>query len=226
MSLIAEVKRASPSKGPIRPGLDVASLVAEYEAGGARAVSVLTEGDFFLGSLEDLGVAAATTSLPLLRKDFIVDEYQLYEAKAYGASAVLLIAALLDDATLERLAARADLLGLDVLLEVHDADEMRRAIDVEGVVLGINNRDLRTFEVSLETTERLASMVPAGRSLVSESGISGRGDVERLAAVGVDGVLIGESLLVGEDPKRAVSELLGGQQSAAETALAHTAKGG
>jgi indole-3-glycerol phosphate synthase len=207
ISLIAEVKRASPSKGPIRPDLDVVVLVAQYEAAGAAAVSVLTEQDFFLGSLEDLKTAAAHTGLPLLRKDFIVDEYQLYEARVAGASAVLLIAALLDDQELLDLAGVAQALGMDVLLEVHDEAELERAMTVEGVVVGINNRDLRTFQVSLETTERLGCLVPADRLLVSESGISTYEDVRRLAAVGVDGVLVGESLLVAGDVQAAATAL-------------------
>lgn len=209
VSLIAEVKRASPSKGPIRPDLEVERLAADYEAGGARAVSVLTEGDFFLGDLRDLECAAGVTALPLLRKDFIVDEYQLHEAKSHGASAVLLIAALLEDVRLHELSGVAKHLGLDVLLEVHDEAEMDRALSVEDAVLGINNRDLRTFSVSLNTTERLAGLVPEGRLLVSESGIHTRDDVERLVDAGVDGVLVGESLLVEGDAQAAVRELLG-----------------
>jgi indole-3-glycerol phosphate synthase len=208
VSLIAEVKRASPSKGPLRPDLDVADLVAEYEAAGADAVSVLTEQDFFLGSLDDLSTAAAHTGLPLLRKDFIVDEYQLYEARAAGASAVLLIAALLDGRQLGWLAEAALALDLDVLLEVHDEADLERALTVEGVVLGINNRDLRTFRVCLETTERLAGLVPEGRLLVSESGIRTHEDVRRLAAAGVDSVLVGEGLLVGGDVQAAVNALM------------------
>jgi indole-3-glycerol phosphate synthase len=210
VSLIAEVKRASPSKGPIRPDLDVGEAVTAYEAAGASAVSVLTEQDFFLGSLDDLRVAAEHTSLPLLRKDFIVDEYQLHEARVWGASAVLLIAALLDDRRLGELAAQAGELGLDVLLEVHDEAEMQRALAIKGAILGINNRDLRTFEVSLETTERLAGLVPAGRLLVSESGIRTRADVQRLAAAGVHAVLVGETLLIGADTQAAVRGLMGG----------------
>jgi indole-3-glycerol phosphate synthase len=210
VSLIAEVKRASPSKGSICTDLDVGDLVAAYEAAGARAVSVLTEEDFFLGGLDDLRTAAEHTSLPLLRKDFIVDEYQIHEARVWGASAVLLIAALLDDRRLQELAGLSQDLGLDVLLEVHDVEEMERALSVGGAVLGVNNRDLRTFEVSLETTELLAGLVPAGRVLVSESGIRTREDVQRLAAAGVDAVLVGESLLVGEDPQVSIRALMGG----------------
>ena len=208
LSVIAEVKRHSPSKGAIRPDLDVATLAAAYEAGGAAAVSVLTEEDHFRGGLHDLRAAAGATRLPLLRKDFIVDPYQVYEARAFGASAILLIAALLDDAGLRDLAALARDLGLDVLLEVHDAGEMERALRVEGVVIGVNNRDLRTFEVSLRTSLDLAGMVPPGRVLVAESGIRDRADVEALAAAGVDAVLVGESLLRQGEAAEAVSTLV------------------
>ena len=208
VSLIAEVKRSSPSKGPIRPGLRVGPLVEAYEMNGARAVSVLTEEDHFGGSLEDLREAAARTRLPLLRKDFIVDPYQIHEARVYGASAVLLIAALLDDAQLEKLAGLAGRLSLDVLLEVHDEAELTRALTVNEAIIGINNRDLRTFEVSLETTVRLAGLVPRGRLLVGESGIRGHGQVVRLASSGVDGVLVGESILVSADVGEAIAALM------------------
>ena len=208
LSLIAEVKRASPSKGPIRPNLDVADIVTAYQAAGARAISVLTEQDHFGGSLHDLHTAAEHTALPLLRKDFILDEYQIYEARAHGASAVLLITWLLDDARLAELAALAFHLGLDVLLEVHDAVEMERALDLDGVVVGINNRDLRSFTVSLDTTLRLAGLVPAGRLLVAESGIRERGEIERLASCGVDAVLVGETILRGPDVQSAVRALM------------------
>jgi indole-3-glycerol phosphate synthase len=208
LSAIAEVKRFSPSKGPIRPDLDIAGLVAAYEAGGAAAVSVLTEEDHFCGGLQDLRTAAEATALPLLRKDFIVDPYQLHEARAFGASAVLLIAALLDDRSLHDFAALAHELGLDVLLEVHDAAEMARALRMEGALIGVNNRDLRTFEVSLEASLQLAGMVPADRVLVAESGIKDRTDAERLASAGVDAVLVGESLLRQSDAAEAVSALV------------------
>jgi indole-3-glycerol phosphate synthase len=208
LSVIAEVKRFSPSKGPIRPDLDVATLTAAYEAGGAAAVSVLTEQDHFRGGLPDLRTASGVTALPLLRKDFILDPYQVYEARTHGASAVLLIAALLDDAQLESLAGLARDLGLDVLLEVHDAGEMARALQVDDVVIGVNNRDLRTFEVSLRASLDLAGMVPPDRLLVAESGIRDRADVEALAAAGVDAVLVGESLLRQRDVAMAVSALV------------------
>lgn len=210
MSLIAEVKRASPSKGPIRPDLEVAAVVAAYERAGARAVSVLTEQDHFHGGLADLEAAVAATSLPVLRKDFIVDEYQIEEARVAGASAVLLIAALLPDPRLGELVDSAARAGLDVLLEVHDSAELQRALMHPGVVIGINNRDLRTFEVRLDTTVDLARSVPPTRLLVSESGIGGRADVERLAAHGIDGVLVGESILRQDDVDQAVRGLIGG----------------
>ena len=208
VSLIAEVKRSSPSKGPIRPDLEVGPLVEAYERSGARAVSVLTEEDFFGGNLEDLRVAAAHTRLPVLRKDFIVDPYQVHEARAYGASAVLLIAALLDDRLLEGLAALAGRLGLDVLLEVHDEAELARALAVEYAIVGINNRDLHSFEVSLDTTIRLAGLVPQGRLLVGESGIRDGDHVARLASSGVDGVLVGESILMSTDVGEAIAALM------------------
>ncbi len=219
MSLIAEIKRASPSKGPIRPLLDVSDIVGAYERGGARAISVLTEEDHFRGGLDDLQRAVSTGSLPVLRKDFVVDEYQIYEADVFGASAVLLIAGLLPDRRLEILASLAASLGLDVLLEVHDRDELGRALAVETAIIGVNNRDLRTFEVSLETTVRLASLVPPGRLLVGESGIATRADVERLEAYGVDGVLVGESLLRKPDVETAARELLVAGESHAEDKL-------
>lgn len=207
ISVIAEVKRLSPSKGPLRPDLDVASLVAAYQAGGAAAVSVLTESDHFGGSLDDLREAASSTRLPLLRKDFIIDPYQVHEARAFGASAVLLIAALLDDQAMRRLSALSGELGLDVLLEVHDRRDMARALRLEDVIIGINNRDLRTFDVSLETSVHLADLVTAGTLLVSESGIKDRADVERLASAGVDAVLVGESLLREQAVAAAVAAL-------------------
>lgn len=208
VSLIAEVKRASPSKGPIRPDLEVGALVEAYEAAGARAVSVLTEEDHFLGSLDDLRTAAGQTRLPLLRKDFIVDPYQVLEARVYGASAVLLIAALLDDRGLRVLAGLAWDLGMDVLLEVHDDVELARALEVERAIIGVNSRDLRTFEVSLETTLRLAAAVPPSRALVGESGVREHADVERLAACGCDGVLVGESILKVPDVEAAIRGLM------------------
>jgi indole-3-glycerol phosphate synthase len=215
ISLIAEVKRRSPSRGPIRPELDVAELVAGYEAAGARAVSVLTEEDFFGGGLDDLRVAREGTRLPLLRKDFVIDVYQIHEARVYGASAVLLIAGLLDDGKMRELAAAASDLGLDVLVEVHDAPQMARALEVETAILGVNNRDLHTFSVSLATTAQLAGLVPKGRLLVSESGVETRDDMDRLAALGVDAVLVGEAILREARPDRVVRALLTPRRRAA-----------
>jgi indole-3-glycerol phosphate synthase len=208
LSLIAEVKRASPSKGSLRPDVDVAELVRHYEAAGAAAVSVLTEQDHFQGSLDDLRTAEGATSLPLLQKDFVLDEYQLHEARALGASAVLLIVAILDRDEFLALGETADRLGLDVLAEVHGEEELEQALALERAVLGINNRDLRSFEVSLETTFRLVSQVPPERTVVSESGIRGRDDFVRLEAAGVDGVLVGEHLLRSGDVEAAIRELL------------------
>jgi len=209
VSLIAEVKRASPSKGTIRPDLDVGGIVETYERAGVAAVSVLTEEDYFLGSVDDLRTAVACTHLPVLRKDFIFDPYQVHEARVYGASALLLIAALLSDDELVSLTELAAGQGLEVLLEVHNAEEMSRALQIDGAIIGINNRDLRTFEVSLETTARLAGYVPPGRLLVAESGIWDRADVEALAPCGVDAVLVGESILRTANVEEAVLTLLG-----------------
>jgi indole-3-glycerol phosphate synthase len=208
ISLIAEVKRASPSKGPIRPDLSVASLVRAYERAGARAVSVLTEQDYFSGSLDDLREAVAATALPVLRKDFILDAYQVYEARAAGASAVLLIAALLSDSELEALAALAANLELGVLLEVHDEAEVERALRFPDVVIGVNNRDLRTFDVSVNTTVELSRLIHSERLLVGESGICSNEDVRALESCGVDGVLVGETLLRSPDVEAAVSQLM------------------
>jgi indole-3-glycerol phosphate synthase len=208
VSLIAEVKRASPSKGPIRPGLEVGSLVRAYEAAGARAISVLTEQDHFRGSFDDLRAAVVHTGLPLLLKDFVLDRYQIHEARVFGASAVLLIAGLLSDDELSGLAGLAIDLGLDVLLEVHDTMEIDRALACDAAIVGVNNRDLHTFIVSLETTVELARSVPAGRLLVAESGIWDHSDVERLASCGVDAVLVGESLLRSSDVGEAVHALM------------------
>ncbi|MCX8032306.1 MAG: indole-3-glycerol phosphate synthase TrpC [Thermoleophilia bacterium] len=208
LALIAEVKRASPSAGAIRPELRVHEVVKVYEEAGARAISVLTEQDYFGGSPEDLIQAARSTTLPILRKDFIVDVYQIYEAKAWGASGVLLIAAVLSDEELHDFARVAADLGLDVLIEAHDIAELGRAMAVEGALVGINNRDLRTFEVNIDISVELARFVAPDRVLVAESGIHDHRDVERLAAAGVDAVLVGEALLRGPDVGAAVRRLL------------------
>ncbi len=209
ISLIAEMKRASPSRGPIRPDATVAEVVSAYQAAGARAVSVLTEPEFFGGSLDDLVTARGACDLPLLRKDFVVDEYQLLEARAAGADAVLLIVAALERERLQELMSVASDLGMDSLVEVHDEDEVEAAVDAGAEVLGINNRDLHSLEVDLDTTFRLLADVPAGTVVVAESGITRHDDVERLERAGVDAILVGEALMRADDPVRAVRELLG-----------------
>lgn len=201
VAIIGEFKRASPSLGEIRPDADVAQMIALYEAGGVAAISVLTEPEVFKGSLDDLRTARASTRLPILRKDFIVDEIQIVEAAAAGADAILLIVAVLTDAELSRFRSLAeDELGLDALVEVHDATEMRRAMECEATLIGVNNRNLRTFVTSLETSFELAALAPAGATLVSESGISSRADIERLQRYGYRGFLIGESLMRAAEP--------------------------
>ena len=209
ISLIAEMKRASPSKGPIRPGASVTEVVRAYQEAGARAVSVLTEGAYFGGSLDDLVEARGACDLPLLRKDFVVDDYQLLEARAAGADAVLLIVAALDTEHLEHLMGMASDLGMDTLVEVHDEEEVETAVESGAEVIGINNRNLHSLEVDLETTFRLLADVPAGTVVVAESGIAEREDVERLEEAGVDAILVGETLMRADDPVRAVRDLLG-----------------
>jgi indole-3-glycerol phosphate synthase len=209
IAVIAEFKRRSPSAGPLRGHADVGELVAAYERGGARALSVLTEGPNFDGSLEDLRQARAASDLPILRKDFIVDPYQLHEARAAGADAVLLIVAALDQATLASLHRGAGELSLDVLVEVHDHDELSRAVDVGADLIGINNRDLRDFTVDVERTFGLLDDVPPGVAVVSESGIATPEQLRRLEERGVRGVLVGEALMRCPDPAAALTELRG-----------------
>ncbi len=207
-AVIAEIKKASPSKGLIRADFDPAWLARSYAAGGAACLSVLTDRDYFQGAPEYLVQARDAVSLPVLRKDFIVDDYQLYEARAWGADCVLLIVAALDDAALAKLHARATALGMDVLVEVHDAAELDRALALPGGILGINNRNLKTFDTRLETTLELLERIPAGRFVVSESGIDGAEAIGRLWAAGVRGFLIGEHLMRAADPGAALSRWL------------------
>jgi indole-3-glycerol phosphate synthase len=209
ISLVAEMKRASPSKGPIRPGASVSEVVRIYEAAGASACSVLTEGPHFQGSLGDLVEARAACRLPLLRKDFVVHEYQLLEARIAGADAVLLIVAALGGERLHELLHAASDIGLDSLVEVHDEDEVETAIEAGAELLGINNRNLRTFEVDLDTTFRLLPDVPAGTVVVAESGITTPHDVQQLEDAGVDAILVGETLMRADDPAEAIRTLLG-----------------
>lgn len=208
LSLIAEVKRTSLSKGPLRSHLDVPDLVARFEVAGAAAISVITEEDHFRGSLDDLAAAVGGSSLPVLQKDFIVDEYQLHEARALGASSVLLIVAVLDHDELMALGETARRLGLAVVAEVHDEVELEQALLLKDAVIGIDNRDMRSPEVSLGTTFRLVSQVPPERLVIGESGVRGREDFLRLEAAGIDGVLVGEHLLVQDDVEAAIRDLL------------------
>jgi indole-3-glycerol phosphate synthase len=210
VSVIAEHKRRSPSAGVIREGASVTEVVCAYERGGAAALSVLTEGPHFGGTLDDLREARATTALPILRKDFIVDPYQVYESAAAGADALLLIVAALEPDDLAALYREAVGLDLDVLVEVHDEDELEVALAVvDADILGINNRDLTDFSVDLERTYELLVDVPAGKTVVSESGIHTREQLEDLERVGVDAVLVGEGLMRAPDPEDATRGLTG-----------------
>lgn len=205
--VIAEVKRRSPSKGELAPDLDPARTAGTYADFGAAAISVLTDGKYFGGSLEDLAAVRREVDLPVLRKEFILGEYQVFEARAWGADAVLLIARLLDDDDLSDLLGYAGELGMEALVEVHDEREMERALRYGAPVIGINNRDLGTFTTDLETTRRLAPLVPDTHVLVSESGIHSRAQVEELGRLGVNAVLVGESL--AKDPAGKLRELVG-----------------
>jgi indole-3-glycerol phosphate synthase len=208
--VIAEHKRRSPSSGEIRSGATVKEIVGAYERGGAAALSILTEPFHFGGSLDDLREARAASELPVLRKDFVVDPYQLYESAAAGADAILLIVAALDPDALYGLLQDASALDLDALVEVHDERELGVALDVEADVLGINNRDLADFSVDIERPYALLSDIPAGKTVVSESGFSAREELDALERVGVDAVLIGESLMRADDVEAACRALTGG----------------
>ena len=211
--LIAEYKRASPSKGEIRADLTPTDVARAYEKGGASAMSVLTDGPFFRGSLDDLREVRKVVGLPILRKDFILGPYQLVEARAVGADAVLLIVAALSDESLAGLQKSAADLGLSVLVEVHNEEELGRALASGAAIVGINNRDLHTFKVDLETTLRLRPLIPEGIVVVGESGIHSRDDGVRLEKAGVDAMLVGEHLMVQPDSEVAVATLLGRGQS-------------
>jgi indole-3-glycerol phosphate synthase len=216
LSLVAEFKRRSPSAGDIRPDASVGEVAAAYERGGAVAISVLTDERNFGGSLDDLRAAREASGLPILRKDFVVDPYQLYEAAACGADAVLLIVPALDDHDLGRLYAEARALDLDCLVEVHDRRDLERALELGCDAIGINNRDLRDFSVDLNTTTELMTDIPAGKAVVSESGYHGRDQIEELARIGVDAVLIGEALMRAPDPEAMVRGLILDEQATRE----------
>jgi indole-3-glycerol phosphate synthase len=212
INIIAEFKRRSPSKGVIREGANPSEIARAYEAGGAVAMSVLTEEDYFAGSLDDLCQVKSTVNLPVLRKDFIVDEYQVYESAAAGADAILLIVAALDDERLARLRGLAeDELQMDALVEVHSSDEMKRAVACGAILIGVNNRDLRTFEVSLETSLSLAREAPSEALFISESGLNNSADLRRLYDAGYRGFLIGETLMRADDPAAALRSFRGQQ---------------
>lgn len=207
--LIAEVKKASPSAGVIRADFQPVEIARAYERHGATCLSVLTDAPYFQGSLDDLRLVREAVGLPILRKDFILDCYQLYEARAVGADAVLLIAECLDDCDLRKLHNEAVALGMAPLVELYDPENLERVFDAGATLIGVNNRDLRTFETDLEHTLRLRERIPDHCVLVSESGIRTHADVERLAAAGVDAILVGESLLASPDIGAAVDALLG-----------------
>jgi len=207
-AVIAEIKRASPSKGLLRTNFDPAAIARSYETAGAACMSVLTDREFFQGSPEDLIKAKAACALPALRKDFLIDPYQAFEARALGADCVLLIVACLQDAELRAFEKTAHALGMAVLVEVHDAQELERALALETPLIGINNRNLRTFETRLETTLELLPRVPEGRIVVTESGILARADVARMRAAGVDTFLVGEAFMRADDPGAALQALL------------------
>ena len=206
-AVIAEVKKASPSKGLIRADFNPAQIARSYEAGGAACLSVLTDVDFFQGSNLYLGEARNACALPVLRKDFTIDPYQVYEARVIGADAILLIVAALEDGPLVEMANLAGELGMDVLVEVHDIDELERALQTDCELIGVNNRNLRTFEVSLDTTIALRDAVPRDRTLVTESGIATREDVAKMRAAGIDTFLVGESFMRERDPGAALQRL-------------------
>lgn len=209
MACIAEFKRRSPSKGWLHREADPVAVAAAYQAAGAAAMSVLTDTPFFGGSLEDLRKARSTARLPILRKDFVLDPYQVVEARAAGADAVLLIVAALRDQDLRELLAETELWGMEALVETHDEAEIARAVDAGASIIGVNHRDLRTFEMNMDLAVSMRPKIPADRLVVAESGIHSAADVSRMRDAGIDAVLVGESLMRAEDPSAALRALLG-----------------
>jgi indole-3-glycerol phosphate synthase len=217
INVIAECKRRSPSRGVLRQNYDAPSIAGTYAGGGAAAISVLTEPTFFDGSLTDLEAVVAVVDVPVLRKDFVVAPYQILEARAAGASAVLLIVAALDDQALRSLAREAKQAGLDALIEVHDAIELQRAIDAGAEIVGVNNRNLRTLEVNMRASEELIARMPGGIVAVSESGLKSADDLIRLRALGYSAFLIGERLMTQADPGEALRQLLASASDTKDT---------
>jgi len=223
LKIIAEFKRRSPSAGAIREDLSANDVATRYERGGACAISVLTDEQYFGGSASDLQAVRASTVLPLLRKDFVVDEIQIYEAAVVGADAVLLIAAALDDTPLAKLRAVAeDELGLDAVVEVHTAEELHRAVKAGARIIGVNNRDLRTFRTSLDTSERIMAEAPRDRIMISESGLQNPESLRHLKALGFHGFLIGEALMRASDPEAALRDLIAGAEDIKATMASDT----
>ena len=206
--LIAEVKQASPSRGILCPNFNPVELAKKYVQGGAAAISVLTEANYFEGSIDHLAAIREEINLPLLRKDFIFDPYQVYESRAYGADALLLIVAILSQEQLEELLSLSHNLSLKCLVEVHSQGEVERALHSQAKIIGINNRDLSTFTIDINTTRRLLPLIPQGRIVVSESGIRSRSDIEKLKGWGVNAVLVGEALVTADDVVTKVRELI------------------
>ncbi|MFA5866521.1 MAG: indole-3-glycerol phosphate synthase TrpC [Actinomycetota bacterium] len=207
LSLIAEIKKASPSRGVLSKDMEPGVLAVSYELAGADALSVLTDREFFDGGLDDLVTARAVTDLPVMRKDFIIDEYQIYEAKAYGADAVLLIAGLLDAQTLNSFLALCDAIDIHALVETHTEEDVSKAVSAGAGIIGVNNRDLNTFETDVAATERLLPGLPEGILKVSESGIFGRGEAGRVRAAGADAVLVGESLIRADNMQALIDDI-------------------